>query len=717
MDGPAVSPIRPKSGSKVFDRDELRLPPMLSREEGVDAESEASPHRWSAGASVASEDHHEATHAHAPIVELMSKRDLHRPGTATGHVGEELFPDHMDLREAEAVFLDEKPPVAVPGRGLRRFRDGVRKYIIAHRASQQFIPLEYREQRERQKSRERGSTFVDVGVGRGPTEELHMLEGASRRLKKKGRKIQPGIHTPETPPRTGDALDDDATDGEDGGRRPATGDGGRRGESRGSGWGERGGTPTLLQIVGMDPALRKEYELRILVNKLLSHSYFGEKGYEIVLELARHIRLQCYAKDDMIFYPKDGQHNAGAFYILVSGQVSVEVGYEKMTFDVCNYTTGETFNRAPSHKTAARCVTDCNLMCVTLADVEAAVNHIEETKMAEKIHFFRQLPHFHDLHIEDLRTALLPFTQNDHTCNQVISCQGEKKHFDKLFVVITGECRIIKKLILPTVGADAAPRRRRTSFLDDLKTPPSGSKVPSRPAKGDGPAKDGSPRHGAARRNSLGREGRRDSVGRRASASGRHNSVNTVAEFYELGQLQAGDFFGDCSSFAVGGAKPSMWNEGPDYSVISLCFTRVYAAPCSALVKNANPAIRACFGEIRTHLERVSTAYEHQTILSLHQKSVAWERYKRKVVKEQVAPHFISCGHSYGNGTLPAEGTVDDAPKRKPKPIQRKEEDKPEEEDGKQDGISNEIRQIFGSARTTSHVGTSKQNNSRLTIT
>ena len=125
--------------------------------------------------------------------------------------------------------------------------------------------------------------------------------------------------------------------------------------------------------------------------------------------------------------------------------------------------------------------------------------------------------------------------------------------------------------------------------------------------------------------------------------------------------------------------------------------------------------------------------YEHHTILNLHQKSINWERYKRKIVKEQVSPHFISCGRSYGDGatrgvpsalaarsraragTLPAEGTVDAAPKRKPK-APAKTTPTPEEEDGKQDGISNEIRQIFG-ARQTNHVGTSKQNNFRLTIT
>ena len=139
-------------------------------------------------------------------------------------------------------------------------------------------------------------------------------------------------------------------------------------------------------------------------------------------------------------------------------------------------------------------------------------------------------------------------------------------------------------------GGDVASRRRATSFLEDARK----KKAPLQPAP---PA--GAPRRG--RRESLG--------GRRGSLSGRHNSINTVAEFYDLGRLQAGDFFGDCSSFAVGGAKPSMWNEGPDYSVTALCFTRIYCAPCSLLVKNANPAIRACFSEIRAHLERVSTAY------------------------------------------------------------------------------------------------------------
>ena len=624
------------------------------------------------------------------VVQLPSK-DVHQEVAQPEN--EDLFPDDMELREAEATYLDR--PSLMPrvvGRGLARFRAGVRKYILAHRASQQFIPLEYREQRERQKSRERGgATYVDM-PGSRRVEQLVMVEDKGKKKRGRlGRKAQPGIHTPETPPQTGDHDDRD---------------GKSRGESRGtsrggSKKGRRGGPLSLLEIVKLDPGLRREEDLRVLVNKLLSHSYFSEKGHEVVTELARHMRLLTYRLGDMIFKPKDGRQNSGAFYVLVSGTVSVEVAYEKIIFDVCKYTTGETFNRAPSHKTAARCVTDCKLMVVTVRDVENATRHIEDKKMSEKIHFFRQLPHFHDLHLEDLRKALLPFEQKDHTANQVISCQGEKKHFDKLFVVITGECRIVKKLILPAAakGGDVASRRRATSFLEDARK----KKAPPQPAP---PA--GAPRRG--RRESLG--------GRRGSLSGRHNSINTVAEFYDLGRLQAGDFFGDCSSLAVGGGKTkSLWNEGPDYSVIALCYTRVYVAPVAALVRDGNPATRACFGHIRAHLERVSAAFEHHTILSLHQKSVAWERYKRRVVKDQVAPHFVSCGRSYGTGKIPTEGEVDDAPVDRPKALNlRQAPGDEEEEDGKQDGISNEIRQIFGARVPQGSSSAAKQNSSRLTI-
>ena len=407
-----------------------------------------------------------------PVVELPTKdqsAEVEKPEEV------DLFPDDMDLREAEATYLDR--PSLMPrvvGRGIRRFRDGVRKYILAHRASQQFIPLEYREQRERQKSRERGGgAYADIpGVKR--VEQLHMMEDKSKRNKKRGRKVQPGIHTPETPPQTGDHHNRAGGDGDNHG-----GDGDNHGDGHHHGSSSRGGTAkgprgplSLLEIVKLDPSVRREEDLRVMVNKLLSHSFFSEKGPEITTELARHMRLRTYRQNDHVFKPKDGRKNEGAFYIIVVGTVRVEVAYEKIIFDVCKYYTGETFNRAPSHKTAARCMTDCRLMMVTVADVEAATRHIEDTKMAEKIHFFRQLPHFHDLHIDDLRSALLPFAQEDHAANQVISCQGQKKHFDKLFVVITGECRVVKKLILPSVakgGGDGASRRRATSFLDDME--------------------------------------------------------------------------------------------------------------------------------------------------------------------------------------------------------------------------------------------------------
>ena len=54
----------------------------------------------------------------------------------------------------------------------------------------------------------------------------------------------------------------------------------------------------------------------------------------------------------------------------------------------------------------------------------------------------------------------------------------------------------------------------------------------------------------------------------------------------------------------------------------------------------------------------------------------------------------MSCGRSYGTGKIPTEGEVDDAPVDRPKALNlRQAPGDEEEEDGKQDGISNEIRQ------------------------
>ena len=114
------------------------------------------------------------------VVQLPSK-DVHQEVAQPEN--EDLFPDDMELREAEATYLDR--PSLMPrvvGRGLARFRAGVRKYILAHRASQQFIPLEYREQRERQKSRERGgATYVDM-PGSRRVEQLVIEPRSMRRV-------------------------------------------------------------------------------------------------------------------------------------------------------------------------------------------------------------------------------------------------------------------------------------------------------------------------------------------------------------------------------------------------------------------------------------------------------------------------------------------------------------------------------------------------------
>ena len=76
-----------------------------------------------------------------------------------------------------------------------------------------------------------------------------------------------------------------------------------------------------------------------------------------------------------------------------------------------------------------------------------------------------------------------------------------------------------------------------------------------------------------------------------------------------------------------------------------------------------------------------------------------------------------TCGRSYGTGKIPTEGEVDDAPVDRPKALNlRQAPGDEEEEDGKQDGISNEIRQIFGARVPQGSSSAAKQNSSRLTI-
>ena len=85
------------------------------------------------------------------------------------------------------------------------------------------------------------------------------------------------------------------------------------------------------------------------------------------------------------------------------------------------------------------------------------------------------------------------------------------------------------------------------------------------------------------------------------------------------------------------GAKAASWHEGPDHSVVSLCFVRAYVARVSDILERAPQETRQCIGAISEHLTRVAAAYEQSAILELHRQSVEWERYKRRVVCDHVA--------------------------------------------------------------------------------
>ncbi|KAJ1458224.1 hypothetical protein M885DRAFT_513295 [Pelagophyceae sp. CCMP2097] len=437
-------------------------------------------------------------------------------------------------------------------RASARFRAAIQKTILKIRATQGMIPIEFRHQREREKQR---SNVPDV-------------PGAAAEL-------PPGFLDDATYVST-------AYDGSsDGGHHSEQGEAAARPA--------RGG---LVQTLEREPLSRCAAGVRLLALRLAQHPFFLKLGPHVGLDLARFLVLTQLSAGSVLFAAGEP---AAAFYIVVAGRVRVAVdarGSSAINYDICTYRGGEAFSGMTTRGTKATCDVDSELVIVSHSAIAAAVDRVHRADVDDKSRFLRQLPFFHALDRPDLEKVAECFNDLHLNGGAVVSHQGEKRGCDKLFVVVQGECRIIK---LVDRGAAAAPPRR-----------------------------DGRPRSKS-----------NPSVSKSAA------SVSDRRDFFDLGRVRAGGFFGDCSLFSqdLDDAEAYQnWKEGPDYSVVTCGFARVYCAALADVAALRSQPIRECFEQVQAHLARVESAFSCDEILTLHDRTRQWRKTKKKVVRDCVTP-------------------------------------------------------------------------------
>ena len=245
----------------------------------------------------------------------------------------------------------------------------------------------------------------------------------------------------------------------------------------------------VTALLKKDARLRTPADVEAMAKFLQTIDAFAQLSLPVCVDLARHVRLRRYNREEIIYREGD---DATSFYVIMTGAVGTRVtpqlAYSEEEKHGASDTAGEGYiagiehagaslgadsfsaQLLPRHSSTRMAIERCELLVLDMSDYATIVRLHRRDEEKQRMHVLKHVKAFELCTAEELWHIAQHMQPLRLSKNQIVFTQGEPA--DKIFFVSQGECRAI--YTTPHTATTDAPmyldlgRLRAFSFFGEL---------------------------------------------------------------------------------------------------------------------------------------------------------------------------------------------------------------------------------------------------------